>query len=94
MNVDIRSLHTYCKAKDYQGHTVDAGEAGIKDKEQKVFVIANPNTIVHPWAMVIHFNNTTSTYTGIDQYGGYVRCDIRHGTVDPQKGDYNKTDPS
>ena len=41
-------MHTGGKANYNQSHGIRAGNKGVKDKEQKVFVIANAHTIVDP----------------------------------------------
>jgi len=45
-----------CKAEDYEEHGVGAGEEGVKDEEEEVFVVSNSDAIIDPGAVVVHFD--------------------------------------
>lgn len=46
------SIHTIEESYPDQGEGINTGEAGVKDKQQKVLVVAEANAIIHPRAMV------------------------------------------
>jgi hypothetical protein len=67
MSVLRTVVHACDKAKDDQRHAVNAREEGVKVKEQEVFVIPDTNTIVDPWAVMIHLDNASFANTVINR---------------------------
>jgi hypothetical protein len=57
--------HTGGESGNDENHTVTARKQCIKDKEQKVLVIANPDAIVDPGTVVIHLDDTATTHTAV-----------------------------
>jgi len=41
------------------GEGVEGCEEGVEEELEKVFLISNPHTIVHPRAVMVHFYDTT-----------------------------------
>jgi hypothetical protein len=50
-------VHANDKSRHDQTHGVKTRETSVKDKEEKVLMIANAHAVVHPRTVVVHFDN-------------------------------------
>jgi hypothetical protein len=53
------TTNTMNKSPNQQTQRISTTQTGIKNKQQEILVIANPHTIIHPWTMMVHFNNAS-----------------------------------
>jgi hypothetical protein len=58
-------VHAHDKSKYHQRQGVEARNKGVQNKEKKIFVISNADAVVHPWTVMVHFNDASSTNTGL-----------------------------
>lgn len=64
MTVMMRTiLHAHHEAENHQGHAVNTGDEGVENEQKEILVVANTHAIVHPWTVMIHLDNASSTNT-------------------------------
>jgi len=49
------------KSSNNQTNCIEARTARVKDEKKEEFMVPDPNTVINPWAMVVHFQNTPFT---------------------------------
>mmetsp|Transcript_21423 Transcript_21423/g.62600 ORF Transcript_21423/g.62600 Transcript_21423/m.62600 type:complete len:91 (-) Transcript_21423:1251-1523(-) len=65
MAVPRMHTNTLNESPYHQGHRICARKTRIKYEEQKVLVIPNADTVVHPGAMVVHLDYASFTHTAM-----------------------------
>ena len=53
-----------------QAQRVGGTRPSVQKKEKKVLQVVGPHTIVHPWAMMVHFTDATVADSAMVGHGG------------------------
>ena len=64
-------VHACKKSKHHQTQRIRAGQKRVEEKQEEKLVISNPDAVIHPGTVVVHFYYAPLTYAAVVGSGGF-----------------------